>query len=141
MFGISSKVAIGEFVLMLLMIASGYVYYHFSQQEIITLHENNAKLTVAVQTQKETITAQIEAVKIQNAAMLALQQSRDESENNRRNLEDKLHKHDLAAIARGNSVALETRINRATIKMFSDIERLTDPKIAPTVSPTPPVKK
>lgn len=138
MFGISNKVAIAEFIAILLMMVGGYVYYHFSQQEIMTLHETNAKLTVAVETQKITIAAQIEAAKIQNAAMLALQQSNNDSENVRRQLEGKLRKHDLAAIARGNSAALESRMNRATKKAFLDIETLTDPttKIAPVLPPT-----
>lgn len=141
MFGISGKIAIAEFIIMLLMGGVGFVYYHFTEQTIINLNIAKAQLETAVSTQKETIAAQTAAAEKQNTAMLALQQSRDESEAGRRTLEDLLQKHDLAAIARKNSSALEIRINRATDKVFTDIEQLTSPSDRPAPVVTKPVTK
>lgn len=143
MFGISSKIAIGEFLLMMLMIAGGYFYYHITQNEIVTLKVNQAQLETAVATQKETIAAQIAATTNQNAAMLSLQQTADNAENARRNAEDSLRKHNLDAIARINAALLESHMNQATIRAFLDIEHLTDPNAtipAPTTD-TSQVKK
>ncbi len=109
--------------------------------ELAKTQKAKAQLETAVSTQKETIAAQTAAAEKQNTAMLALQQSRDESEAGRRTLEDLLQKHDLAAIARKNSSALEIRINRATDKVFTDIEQLTSPTDRPPLVVTKPVAK
>lgn len=140
MFGISSKIAVGEFIVMLLMIMGGYVYYHFTEQEIVNLKVNAAKLESAVNIQKETIEAQKAATEKQNAAMLTLQQKSDDAENARRNAEDSLRKHNLDAIARANAELLESHINQATIRAFLDIEHLTDPNAIDTPI-TPQVPK
>jgi hypothetical protein len=137
--GVIDKVAIGEFFLVLIMIGLGYWYYHDTQQTILALNVNNAQLTTAVATQKAVIQAELDEVKKQNDAMTKLQKSADASENARRDLEDKLHKHNLTAIARRNAAGLQSRINSATVKAFSDIEHLTDPN--PSVPTTTATKK
>jgi hypothetical protein len=129
MFGISSKIAIGEFLILLLVVAAGYFYYQFTQNEIVTLKVNAAQLQTAVQTQKDTIQSQINATALQNSAMLSLQQKSDAAEDARRVAEDSLRKHNLDALARNNAAVLETHLNQATVKAFLDIEHLTDPNV------------
>lgn len=141
----SSKLILILLVVIVLMGGASYAYFRYSQAEIATLHENIAKLETAVRIQEETIKAQQEAAKKQNAAMLGLQQDVMQAESQRRDLEIKLRKHDLEALARSRSGELEQKMNQATIRAFRDIEVLTGAKpqqvtpVAP-VAPTAPNK-
>ena len=125
MFG---KIAVLEFILMLAMAAAGVEYFKYSQEQIATLHENNAKLETAVNTQQETIKAQQAAAQAQNQQMITLQQNVADAESKRRDFEDKLRQKDIAAMARANAADLEIRMNRATIKALQDMINLTTPK-------------
>lgn len=125
MFG---KIAVIQFILILSMIVAGVSYFRYSEKQIATLHENNAKLETAVNTQQATIDAQIKAAQEQSEQMIALQQSTADAESHRRDIEDKLRQKDLAAMARANAADLEMRMNRATIKALQDMINLTTPK-------------
>jgi hypothetical protein len=129
MFG---KIAIVEFLLMLAMGAAGVSYFRYTEQQIATLHENNAKLETAVNTQQETIKAQKQAAQEQSQQMVLLQQNVAEAESRRRDMETKLREKDIAAMARANAADLEIRMNRATIKSLQDMINLTTPKDRPS---------
>lgn len=131
MFG---KIAVLEFILIIDMAGAGVGYFHYTEGVIAALHEDNAKLQVAVNTQQATIEAQQQAAKAQAAQTLVLQQTLDNAEMNRRSLEDKLRQKDIAAMARANSNDLEKRINNATTRAFDDITRITTPQDRPAVT-------
>ena len=126
------KVAIIEFILMLAMAGAGVAYFRYTEAQIATLHENNAKLETAVNTQQETIKAQQKAAQEQAQQTLSLQQHLAEAETARRNFEDKLRQKDISAMARANAADLEARMNRATQLVMQDIINLTTPKDRPT---------
>lgn len=128
MFGISNKLVLIQFVVILTLIGSGYAYFRYSQSVIAALHEDKAKLETAVKIQEETITAQKVQAQKQNVENLKLQQSLFDAENQRRDLEAKLRRKNLEAMARANSVDLEQKINKATEQAFKEIETLTKPK-------------
>ena len=136
MFG---KIALIQFFLMLAMVGAGVAYFRYTEGVINGLHEDNAKLQVAVSTQEATIAAQKEAAKRQAEQTVALQQSINDAESHRRDTEDNLRKKDIAAMARADSANLERRINRATEKVFNDIKTLTRPQDRPI--PSTPVTK
>ena len=125
MFG---KIAIIEFFLMLAMVGAGVSYFRYTEAQIATLHENNAKLETAVNTQQETIRAQQQAAAEQATQLVGLQQHIAEAESARRDFEDKLRQKDISAMARANAADLEVRMNRATIQVLQDIINLTTPK-------------
>jgi hypothetical protein len=125
MFG---KIAIIEFFLMLAMAGAGVSYFRYTEAQIATLHENNAKLETAVNTQQETIKAQQQAAAEQASQMVGLQQHMAEAESARRDFEDKLRQKDIGAMARANAADLEIRMNKATIQVLQDIINLTTPK-------------
>lgn len=126
MFGsITSKILIGQFVVMLVMAAGGYLYFKHSQSVIGRLTEEKTRLEISVREQEATILAQREAAARQNTESLRLQQSLVDAESQRRTLESRLRARNLEAMARANSADLERRINRATIEAFRDIENLT----------------
>jgi hypothetical protein len=126
--GITGKLVIIQFCVILTLIGTGYAYFRYSESVIAGLHEDKAKLETAVKTQEETIAAQKQAAQKQNAENLRLQQGLFDAENQRRDLEAKLRRKNLEAMARANSADLEQRINRATSQAFKDIETLTKPK-------------
>lgn len=136
----SSKIILILLVVIVLMGGASYAYFRYSQAEIAQLHENIAKLETAVRVQEETIKAQQEAARKQNAAMLGLQQDVMHAESQRRELEIKLRRHDLEAMARSRSGELEQKMNQATIRAFRDIEVLTGSKPQQSTAPqVPPV--
>lgn len=128
MFGISNKLVLIQFVIIATLIGSGYAYFRHSQGVIAALHEDKAKLETAVKLQEQTIAAQQAQAQKQNAENLKLQQSLFDAENSRRELEIKLRRKNLEAMARSNSVDLEQRMNKATEQAFREIEAVTKPK-------------
>jgi len=135
--GIMGKVVLIQFAVMACMVGLGYWYYTSSQDTIMQLNKDKAKLETAVQLQEQTIAAQKQAAERQNAAMFELQQSLANAEITRRELETKLRKADLQAMARNNAGDLEAKVNRATTQAFRDIETVTSPKDRPA-PPAPP---
>lgn len=125
MFGISNKLVLIQFVVLLTFGALGYAYYTHSQKIIAQLHEDNTKLVAAVKSQEDAIIAQTEHAKKQNLENLALQQRLFDAENQRRDLEIKLRRKNLEAMARANSADLERKMNAATDRAFREIENLT----------------
>lgn len=107
-----------------------YAYYTSTQEAIRQLTENNAKLEVAVQTQKESMQAMEMNFKVQAELNSELQKKLQESEVYKDSLISKLQKHDLAALSLKKPALIEKRINDATKKVFAEIEAdtaLNDP--------------
>ena len=113
-----------------------YWYFQWSQTQLATLRENNAALTVAVDEQKQTITALQSFQRRQNANMVELQQDLANSETSRRSLEEKFLKHDLEYLARNKPALIEQRINAATLDVFRQIEQETGAVVESTNVPT-----
>jgi len=134
MFG---KIAAIQLIVILLMLAAGYAYFKHTTGVIAGLHEDRAKLELAVREQEETIQAQQDAANRQNEENLHLQQKLADADGNRRRMESILRRKDLEAMARANSADLEMRINRATTRAFKDIETITAPRDRPQPA-TPP---
>jgi uncharacterized Zn finger protein (UPF0148 family) len=128
MFG---KIAAIQLIVILLMSIAGYLYFKHTESVITSLHEDKAKLETAVREQEATIQAQQDAADRQNKETLHLQQRLADADNNRRRLESLLRRKDLESMARANSADLETRVNRATIRAFGDIEMITTPRDRP----------
>ena len=99
-----------------------YSYYTSTQEAIRQLTENNAKLEVAVETQKESMQAMETNFKIQAELTNELQKKLQESEVYKDNLISKLQKHNLAALSLKKPGLIEKRINDATKKVFDEIE-------------------
>jgi len=135
--GLSWKLVAIQFVVMLALVGVGYAYFNHTQARIEQLVKDKEQLEAAVKTQTETILAQQAAAQRQNAEIGTLQLSTARAEGTRRELEARLRRTDLQARARADSVGLETRINRATVQAFRDIETLTAPRDRPAPPPAP----
>ena len=97
-------------------------YYDTTQATIATLRDNNAKLEVAIETSEASIeTLQQEAAK--NAELTKeLQGKLQVAEAYGDNLRKRLRQLDLVKDAINDAKDLEGRMNRATAKLWRDIE-------------------
>jgi len=127
----------------------GYFYYKDTQAIIQDLQDRNAKLTVAVEEQKQAIAALNKHAEEQAAQVQELQTGLNAANSDKARLEKTLREHDLAALARENPKVLEDKMNRATARVWRDLETTTGatpraepPAAAPAKDvPTKPGKK
>lgn len=115
-----------------------YWYFTWSQNELTVLKQDNAKLELAVEQQKQAI-ASLTAFQIrQNQQVNTLQTNLAKSESGRKLLEEKFLSHDLEYLARNKPALIERRINAATADVFKQIE-LDTGAVDNSVVITPPL--
>ncbi len=109
-----------------------YWYYQDTQKKLAILHENNAKLEVSVQTQKQTIQQQTEDVKLANdlAAETNLkfaqaQQSVNDLQGKFNKVSKLLGQRDIGKLAAAKPKAIKRIINKGTIQSFRCFELLS----------------
>ena len=117
-----SKIFIGIILAMLLAFGG---YYWISEKFISTLTENNAKLTIAAQTNQETIDKLEEDNQAYEVANKELQLKYREAEKYGDELSKKLREHDLTRLTLRKPGLIEKRVNDATQKVFEDLESST----------------
>lgn len=103
-------------LIILLMGGLGYWYYTDSQATIATLQENNAKLEVSLQQEKETLKA-LQA-DIKEAEEQITQVNKEFAQTRRQNSElaKRLEKHNLGFLAANKPGLVERVVNRASDK-------------------------
>lgn len=142
--GLGFKISAALCLVILLMLGGFYWYFKYSQDKIDVLTANNAKLETAVKINEATIKVMKDKAAQQAQQVVELQQGLNEANTARKELEQKFRKHDLEALARENSKALELRMNRATQRVWEDLEIITGgkpPQPIPESQPAPPKSK
>ena len=117
-----SKIFIGIILAMLLAFGG---YYWISEKRISTLTENNAKLTIAAQTNQDTINKLEEDNQAYEVANKELQLKYREAEKYGDELSKKLREHDLTRLTLRKPGLIEKRVNDATQKVFEELESST----------------
>ena len=117
-----SKIFIGIILAMLLAFGG---YYWISEKRISTLTENNAKLTIAAQTNQDTIDKLEEDNQAYEVANKELQLKYREAEKYGDELSKKLREHDLTRLTLRKPGLIEKRVNDATQKVFEELESST----------------
>ena len=103
----------------------GYTYVTDLQERVEVLKENNAKLEVALDTSEASIeTLQQDMAKFAEANQ-ELQNELQKAEQYGDELQAKLRRHNLTALALKKPKLLEGNMNDATAKLWRDIERDT----------------
>jgi deoxyribodipyrimidine photolyase len=97
-------------------------YYKDTQSTIATLRENNSKLMMVAETNRETINSMARDYQIAQENMLALQERVKEAEAYQDELAAKLRRHDLTALTLQKPGLIEKRVNNATAKIFDELE-------------------
>jgi septal ring factor EnvC (AmiA/AmiB activator) len=100
-------------------------YYKDTQARIATLRENNAKLEVAIQTSEESIKVLESTMKQVAEANNRLQNDLQKAEAYGDELQGKLRRHNLTALALKEPKQLEGKMNGATAKLWRDLEKDT----------------
>ena len=126
------KLAFMSFVIMAVMAGGFYLYYKDTQEKIAILHQNNAKLDSAVQTQKATITSMEENFSKQAELVGTLQNKLSAAEDGYKKLSSKLRRHDLEELSRAKPSLMEKKINRGTTRLINELEEISGVK-----NPTP----
>ena len=121
-------------VIIIVVVGAFAAYFRYSQGQIANLHESNAKLTLSVQMQEQTIAQLQEQNARQQQALIGLQQSTTQAESQHRNLQQRLRAQNLQAQARQNAQETQKTINQDTQDFFRSLEHASKP---PVVSKTP----
>lgn len=103
----------------------GYTYVTDLQERVEVLKENNAKLEVALDTSEASIDALQENMAKIAEANQKLQGELQKAEQYGDELQSKLRRHNLTALAIKKPTLLEGRMNDATAKLWRDLEQDT----------------
>ena len=107
------------------MISVGYLYYNDTQTRLAQLRENNARLEIAAQTSQDTITKLQQDAAQFEAANNQLRSQLNEAEAYSDDLQAKLRNHNLTVLTAQKPGLIETRVNKATARLFDEMEALT----------------
>ena len=122
------KLAIMSFVIMAVMAGGFILYYKDTQKTIATLHQNNAKLEGAVESQKAAIESMDENFTKQSKLVGDLQIKLSEAEDDYKKLASKLRRHDLEELSRAKPGLMENRINKGTARLILELEEISGVK-------------
>lgn len=114
-----SKILIGIIVAMILAFGG---YYWITEQRLATLTENNAKLSIAAQTNQDTIDKLTQDFEQQQELNTELNVKLQASEAYGDALAKKLREHDLTMLTLKKPGLIERRVNSATQKIFDELE-------------------
>jgi FtsZ-binding cell division protein ZapB len=103
--------------------AAGFWYYNDTQARIATLRENNAKLEVAIQTSEESINNLQKTMETFAKANQQLQADLQKAEAYGDELQGKLRRHNLTALALKKPGLLEGKMNDATANLWRELEK------------------
>ena len=114
-----SKVLIGIIVAMVLAFGG---YYWLTEKRLATLTENNAKLTIAAQTNQQTIDKLTNDYEQQQELNSELRVKLTAAEAYGDELAKKFREHDLTMLTLRKPGLIERRVNSATQKILNDLE-------------------
>ena len=105
----------------------GYMYYKDTQQRIMTLKENNAKLEVAEQMANETINTMMEDREKMAELNKELQGKLQSAERYGDQLRNTLQKHNLTHMANKRPSHIEKKMQNATNRLWDCLADVTNP--------------
>ena len=109
-----------QIFLILLLVLGGASYWLYNENQ--TLKENNVKLELAVEEQKEAMEAIKKSYETQGKALLNMQSRNAQIEAEKAEYLDIFRRHNLNTLAEAKPGLVETRINKGTAAVFGDIE-------------------
>ena len=105
----------------------GYMYYKDTQQRIMTLKENNAKLEVAAQVANDTINTMVEDRERMAELNKGLQKQLQSAERYGDQLRNTLQKHNLTHLANKRPSYIEQKMQNATNRLWDCLADITNP--------------
>ncbi len=117
-----SKILMGIIVAMVLAFGT---YYWLTEKRLATLTENNAKLSIAAQTNQQTIDKLTQDYEQQQELNSELRVKLTAAEAYGDELAKKFREHDLTMLTLKKPGLIERRVNSATQKILNDMESST----------------
>tara|TARA_B100002019_G_scaffold269726_1_gene262760 strand:- start:223 stop:591 length:369 start_codon:yes stop_codon:yes gene_type:complete len=117
-----SKILMGIIVAMVLAFGT---YYWLTEKRLAVLTENNAKLSIAAQTNQETIDKLTQDYEQQQELNSELKVKLTAAEAYGDELAKKFREHDLTMLTLKKPGLIERRVNSATQKILNDMESST----------------
>ena len=117
-----SKILMGIIVAMVLAFGT---YYWLTEKRLATLTENNAKLSIAAQTNQQTIDKLTQDYEQQQELNSELRVKLTAAEAYGDELAKKFREHDLTMLTLKKPGLIERRVNSATQKILDDLESST----------------
>lgn len=104
-----------------------YFYFHYTQNEIKTLNQNNQSLEISQSKQQETISFLKNKIDQIEKSQKRLNKLKEDNQDSLDELNKKFNKNerDLSEIARRKPKLIEKRINDATKRAFKCFEEIT----------------
>lgn len=103
-------------IVLLVVLAGFYWYYKDSQAKMMTLQANNAKLELAVKTNEETIKTLQQDYQQAAQQMTQVNTELNDSRLQNKELQLRLSKHELGALAAAKPGLVQNTVNNATTK-------------------------
>jgi chromosome segregation ATPase len=126
-----SYITIGLGVILATVVGAFYWYFNHSQEQIQALLKDKATLEIAVKEQQAAIDAMQKHAEEQAQQVQELQAGLADANSDKAQLEKKLRQHDLQVMAQDNPALLEERMNRATQRVWRDLEKTTGGQPSP----------
>ena len=114
------------YLILLLLLGSmgggAWYYYTDTQERLATLRDSNSKLMMVAETNQNTINNLQADYKLAQENMAKLEERAREAEVYQDELAAKLRRHDLTRLTLQKPGLIETRVNNATNKIFTELE-------------------
>lgn len=104
---------------------SFYIYFQYSQNKIQALQENNAQLTISIESQNDAINILRKSSKTQAEQLDTLRISNRSLQTEKIKLSNKLLKHDWEELSKRKPVLMENRLNNGTKELFDSFVTIT----------------
>jgi len=118
-------------VVLLVVLSGFYWYYKDSQSKMMTLQANNAKLELAVKTNEETIKTLQQDYQQAAQQMTQVNTALNDSRSQNRELQLRLSKHELGALAAAKPGLVQNIVNNATNNAGRCFELLSGAPLTP----------
>ncbi len=120
-----SKVSLALGLVIVVILSGFYWYFSWSQTQLTTLRENNAKLEIALQTNEDAIKSLQEDYSRANTEIARVNTELSDARLQNRQLQDRLSKHEIGALAESKPGLVENIVNNATEKSARCFELLS----------------
>lgn len=124
---LGGKLVIGMGIAMLVMATGFGLYFKYSQGQIADLNRDVGVQTAKAASAEANLKYVQDRVREQQAAITELAKASAEIRKEQDKTIDIFAEHDLKALAERKPGLIEIRVNRATVKVFDNLERITDP--------------
>jgi hypothetical protein len=121
---IEGKIILGLAIIILILSGLGFWYFHYSQNQISTLNQNNAKLQTSLTIDEKTIAAQTAFAKIQSNQISSLQTVEQQAASDAAKAKASIITPQTITTTT-NTADLQSQLNKESSELFNDVEAMS----------------